>query len=65
LRARTILLRDLGSALSPFNAFQILQGVETLPLRMPHHCANGEAVAKSLTTRPDITRVIHCNGSAC
>jgi O-acetylhomoserine (thiol)-lyase len=59
LRARTILLRDLGSALSPFNAFQILQGVETLPLRMPRHCANGAAVAKFLATRSDITRVIH------
>ena len=33
LRVRTVLLRDLGAALSPFNAFQLLQGVETLPLR--------------------------------
>jgi O-acetylhomoserine (thiol)-lyase len=59
LRARVILLRDLGPALSPFNAFQILQGVETLPLRMPRHCANARAVADWLQTRSEITRVIH------
>lgn len=59
LRARTVLLRDLGAALSPFNAFQILQGLETLPLRMPRHCANALAVAQFLTRRADVTRVIH------
>jgi len=59
LRARTILLRDLGAALSPFNAFQILQGVETLPLRMPRHCANAEQVVQFLSARADVTRVIH------
>ncbi len=59
LRARVILLRDLGPALSPFNAFQILQGVETLPLRMPRHCANARAVADWLQTRSEINRVIH------
>ena len=59
LRARVILLRDLGAALSPFNAFQILQGLETLPLRMPRHATNGEAVARFLSGRSDVTRVIH------
>ena len=59
LRARTVLLRDLGACLSPFNAFQIIQGVETLPLRMPRHCANAEAVAQFLQGRSDVSRVIH------
>jgi len=59
LRARVILLRDLGSCLSPFNAFQILQGMETLALRMERHCANTAAVAKHLAVRKGVTRVIH------
>lgn len=59
LRARTVLLRDLGSALSPFNAFQILQGLETLPLRMPRHCENAMKVVAFLQGNPDVTRVIH------
>lgn len=59
LRARTILLRDLGSCLSPFNAFQILQGVETLPLRMPRHCSNALAVVDFLTKHSKVSRVIH------
>ena len=59
LRARTVLLRDLGAALSPFNAFQLLQGLETLPLRMPRHCENAAKVAAYLQTRSDVTRIIH------
>ncbi|SNS34771.1 O-acetylhomoserine sulfhydrylase [Sphingomonas laterariae] len=59
LRARTILLRDLGSALSPFNAFQILQGLETLALRMPRHCENASKVVRFLSERADVVRVIH------
>ena len=59
IRARTVLLRDLGAALSPFNAFQILQGLETLPLRIARHCENALAVAKHLSTRREVTRVIH------
>ena len=59
LRARVILLRDLGAALSPFNAFQILQGVETLALRMERHCANATAVAAWLKGRTGVSRVIH------
>ncbi len=58
LRARVVLLRDLGAALSPFNAFLVLQGIETLPLRMERHCANAEAVVKFLAGRPEVTRVI-------
>ncbi|WP_084583231.1 O-acetylhomoserine aminocarboxypropyltransferase/cysteine synthase family protein [Sphingomonas azotifigens] len=59
LRARTVLLRDLGAALSPTNAFQILQGLETLPLRMPRHCENAAKVVAFLQSRPEVTRVIH------
>ncbi|MXP26980.1 bifunctional O-acetylhomoserine aminocarboxypropyltransferase/cysteine synthase [Altererythrobacter indicus] len=59
LRARTVLLRDLGAALSPFNAFQILQGLETLPLRMPRHCENALKVVDFLSQRDDVTRIIH------
>ena len=42
LRARVILLRDLGSSMSPFNAFTFIQGLETLPLRMQRHCENAK-----------------------
>ncbi len=59
LRARTVLLRDLGAALSPFNAFQILQGLETLPLRMPRHCENALKVVDYLKGRAGVTKVIH------
>jgi O-acetylhomoserine (thiol)-lyase len=59
VRARVILLRDLGSALSPFNAFQILQGIETLPLRIYEHCRNAQAVADWLAARREVTTVIH------
>ncbi len=59
LRARVILLRDLGAALSPFNAFQLIQGVETLPLRMERHCQNTAKVAAYLAGRQGVTRVIY------
>jgi O-acetylhomoserine (thiol)-lyase len=59
IRARVILLRDLGSAISPFNAFLTLQGIETLALRMERHVANASAVAAWLAKRPEIARVIH------
>jgi O-acetylhomoserine (thiol)-lyase len=59
LRMRVVLLRDLGSALSPFNAFQILQGVETVALRIERQCANTQKVADWLAARKDVTRVIH------
>jgi O-acetylhomoserine (thiol)-lyase len=59
LKMRVTLLRDLGCAISPFNAFLILQGIETLALRMRAHCENALAVAQFLATRPEVTRVIH------
>jgi O-acetylhomoserine (thiol)-lyase len=59
LKARTTLLRDLGSCMSPFNAFLTLQGVETLPLRMERHSANTSAVAAWLAKQSKVTQVIH------
>jgi O-acetylhomoserine (thiol)-lyase len=59
LKARVTLLRDLGPAISPFNAFLILQGIETLALRMRAHSENALAVAAFLGNRPEVTRVIH------
>jgi O-acetylhomoserine (thiol)-lyase len=53
-RARTVPLRNTGSALSPMNAFQILQGLQTLPLRMERHCENAMAVAKHLEGHPSV-----------
>ncbi len=47
-RIRTVLLRNMGAAISPFNAFLFLQGLETLPLRMERHSENGLAIAKHL-----------------
>ena len=55
LRAET--LRDLGAALSPFNAFLLAQGVETLPLRMRQHVANAQSVAQFLAADPRVSRV--------
>ena len=59
LKARTTLLRDLGAALSPFNAFLLLQGVETVTLRIARHSENTAAVAAWLAKHPEVTRVIH------
>jgi len=56
-RARTVPLRNTGSALSPFNAFQLLQGIETLPLRMERHCGNALAVAEFLRQHPRVQAV--------
>ena len=52
LKMRVTLLRDMGACLSPFNAFLFLQGLETLHVRMPRHCANALAVAKFLEGHP-------------
>jgi O-acetylhomoserine (thiol)-lyase len=57
IKARVQLLRDLGPALSPFNAFQILQGIETLSLRMQRHCDNAFQVAQYLGQHPAVTWV--------
>ena len=56
-RIRTVLLRNTGAALSPFNAFLILQGLETLPLRIERQSANALAIAKHLKAHPDVAWV--------
>ena len=58
IRARVVLLRDLGSALSPFNSFQIIQGLETLSLRIKQHCKNALKVKEFLETSDKIEKVI-------
>lgn len=59
IKARVTLLRDIGAALSPFNAFLIIQGLETLALRMREHCKNAQSVVEFLRTRKDVSRIIH------
>ena len=59
IKARVTLLRDLGSAASPFNSFLALQGLETLPLRMRAHSSNAAAVADYLATRSEVETVIY------
>ena len=56
-RCRTIGIRNTGGALSPFNAFQLLQGLETLAVRLPRHEANTRAVAAFLASHPHVTSV--------
>ncbi len=53
-RARTVPLRNTGSAISPFNAFLVMQGIETLNLRMERHCDNALAVARHLKAHPKV-----------
>ena len=57
LKARVQLLRDLGSAAAPFNAFLVAQGLETLSLRMERHVRNAQTVAEFLAAHPDVTSV--------
>jgi O-acetylhomoserine (thiol)-lyase len=57
IACRVLGLRDLGPALSPFNAFLIATGIETLPLRMQRHCDNALAVATWLSQRPEVAWV--------
>ncbi|MBL8575572.1 MAG: O-acetylhomoserine aminocarboxypropyltransferase [Hyphomicrobiaceae bacterium] len=57
IAARVLGLRDLGPAMSPFNAFMIATGIETLPLRMDRHCANALAVARHLAGHPAVAWV--------
>ncbi|HRY06430.1 MAG TPA: O-acetylhomoserine aminocarboxypropyltransferase [Hyphomicrobiaceae bacterium] len=57
IAARVMGLRDLGPAISPFNAFLILNGIETLPLRMQRHCENALAVASFLESHPAVAWV--------
>ena len=59
IRARTILLRDTGACLSPFNSFLILQGIETLPLRMERHSENAFVTARFLQQHPKVEWVLY------
>ncbi|WP_275005634.1 bifunctional o-acetylhomoserine/o-acetylserine sulfhydrylase [Promicromonospora iranensis] len=61
LKARVQLLRDLGAAISPFNAFLLAQGIETLSLRIERHVANAQHVAQWLEARDDV-RAVHYAG---
>ena len=61
VRARFVLLRDLGSALSPTNAFNFIQGLETLPLRFRVHQENAEKVAHYLNSHSEVSKVIFPN----
>ncbi|CAL9542665.1 O-acetyl-L-homoserine sulfhydrylase [Streptomyces sp. enrichment culture] len=58
-KARETLLRDFGMSMSPFNAWLILQGIETLPLRMPAHSENARKVAEFLVGHPKVSLVRH------
>ena len=59
IKARTTLLRDLGASMSPFNAFQFIQGLETLPLRIRTHASNAAQVAAFLEEHPSVEKVIY------
>ena len=59
VRARFVLLRDLGSALSPTNAFNLIQGLETLPLRFKKHQENAFKVAEFLKNNKNVSKVIY------
>ena len=59
IRARVCLLRDLGSALAPDNAFGIIQGLETVALRMKQHCENAQKVVDYLIKHKNVTKVIY------
>ena len=59
LKARTTILRDMGAAMSPFNAFMFIQGLETLALRMREHSSNAEKIAEYLSNHDSVERVIY------
>ena len=59
VRARVCLLRDLGSALAPDNAFAIIQGLETVALRMKQHCENAQKVVEYLKKHKEVSKVIY------
>jgi len=58
IKARVTQLRDIGAAMSPANAFQFIQGMETLPLRMERHCSNAQKVAEFLLKHDKVINVI-------
>ena len=59
LKARTTILRDMGAAMSPFNAFMFIQGLETLALRIREHSRSADEIAKFLMSHPKVERVSH------
>ena len=59
VRARVVLLRDLGSALAPDNAFGIIQGLETVAVRMKQHCSNAEKAVEFLSKHKNVDKVIY------
>lgn len=59
LKARLQYMRDVGAAMSPFNAFLMLQGLETLSLRMERHCENAQRVAEHLESRDEVAWVAY------
>ena len=59
LKARTTILRDMGAAMSPFNAFMFIQGLETLALRVREHSKNADEIAKFLMSHSKVERVSH------
>ena len=59
MRVRLEGLRDFGASLSPHNAFHLLQGLETLPLRMRRHCDNAQSIASWLATQPAVEQVAY------
>jgi len=59
VKARVTLLRDFGAALAPDNAFGIIQGLETVALRMKQHCSNAEKTVEYLSKHKNVTRVIY------
>lgn len=59
LKARMTWVRDTGGAIAPFNAFQLIQGIETLPLRMARHSENAAQVADMLSRHPKVERVTY------
>ena len=68
IKARVTLLRDIGAAMSPQNAFQFIQGLETLPLRMERHCENAIKVTDYLQAHDKVEKVIfpgQMDGYAC
>ncbi|MBO6170635.1 MAG: O-acetylhomoserine aminocarboxypropyltransferase/cysteine synthase [Desulfovibrio sp.] len=65
VRARAVLLRDMGATMSPLNAFLLLQGLETLSLRVERHVQNALAVAAFLKDHPQVERVNHPSLPGC
>lgn len=59
MKARTVTLRDTGAAISPFNSFLLIQGLETLSVRMDRHVQNAQAIAEFLSTHPKVDWVAY------